>query len=137
MNAKKLEIITYSLLFLFSVQYFPLILQIPYSFFNTNFRHKSIFSQKAEILENGAGFLKKEPEIGFVSDVTDDEILLKSDPIMNFYIAQYALVPSIIKKGPDFAYTVGMFDKKPHTEAGISIFKQLSPNIIIFTRSSK
>ena len=137
MNFKKLAVITYSLLFLFSMQYFPLILQIPFSFFCTNFRQENIFSQKIEILQNGAKFLSQKPEIGFISDVDEDDILLKTGPILNFYIAQYALVPAIIKKGADFPYVVGMYDKNIRTEAGISVFKQLNQHIFVFTGRRK
>ena len=137
MNSQKLSTITFILLFIFSIPYFPLIVQVPYSFFQNDFRQKSLFSRKLEILEKGASFLKNEPEIGFISDVNDDYVLLESGPILNFYIAQYAFVPAIVKKGTNFPYTIGIYDKIIRIENGISVFRQISPDIFIFTRRIK
>ena len=85
MNPEKLTKITFFLLFLFSINYLPLL----------------------------------------------------SDPILNFYIAQYALTPAIVKKGSEFPYTVGIYDKIVRIDKGLSIYRQLSPDIFVFKRSEK
>ena len=97
----------------------------------------NIYSRKLQILEQKAGFLKQEKEVGFISDVKDDNIMLLSDPILNFYIAQYALTPAIVKKGSEFPYTVGIYDKIVRIDKGLSIYRQLSPDIFVFKRSEK
>ena len=97
----------------------------------------NIYSRKLQILEKKAEFLKQEKEVGFISEVKDDNIMLISDPILNFYIAQYALTPAIVKKGSDFPYTVGIYDKIVRIAKGLSIYRQLSPDIFVFKRSKK
>ena len=137
MNPEKLTKITFFLIFLFSINYLPLILKVPFSFFNNDFRNMNIYSRKLQILEQKAGFLKQEKEVGFISEVKDDNIMLLSDPILNFYIAQYALTPAIVKKGSEFPYTVGIYDKIVRIDKGLSIYRQLSPDIFVFKRSEK
>ena len=64
MNPEKLAKITFFLLFLFSINYLPLILKVPFSFFNNDFRNMNIYSRKLQILEKKAEFLKQEKEVG-------------------------------------------------------------------------
>lgn len=137
MNPKKLVLIAFVLLFIFNINYLPLFLKVPYSFFNDDFYNMNFYSRKLNIIENGAGFLKKMPEVGFISDVKNEDVLLLSEPILNFYIAQYALVPAIVKKGSDFSYTIGIYDKVIRVEGGLSVHRQLSPDIFIFKRGGR
>ena len=54
-----------------------------------------------------------EGKIGFVSDTQESSVFDYEDSIRNFYLAQYAIVPSILKNDKLENYVIGAYEYTP------------------------
>ncbi len=134
MNEKTIVRLIFALLILFNIQYIFYIVQIPFTLFFVDYKKYNTMSNEVLLLKNNVQELTKEHEVGFVSDVKEDNVLLEVSSIKNFYNAQYAIVPAILKNDTEHKYVIGMFDKNTLLEPGLEIYKKLNNNVYILKR---
>ena len=72
--------------------------------------------------------------ISFVCDTPTSKVFDLEEPIKNFYIVQYAIVPSILKNDVENSYVVGVFSKKEKVPSGYTKLKQINPNTYLYKR---
>lgn len=127
--------VVYAILFLFNIQYAGWLFQVPYTFLFDDFRSKSSFASSTLLLKSSAKELKTESAVGFVSEVPSSKVFDLVGPIKNFYAAQYAIVPAILKNDIEAKYVVGIFDDGAMIDGRLKIYKKLNDRIYIFKRS--
>ena len=122
---------------LWSLKYFFLPLQVPFTLITQNFIYKNTFySNVAKIKKTTtqiADFHDYE-NIGFFSDTNQSSVFDIQNSIQNFYITQYGIVPSILKNDIDQTYVVAFFDKKVFIPEKFTIMKQINKKLYILKR---
>ena len=81
-----------------------------------------------------------EGKIGFVSDTAQNSVFDKEGSIKNFYIAQYAIVPSVLKNDKLENYVIGAYENSPQkviVPDGFKIYKKINDKTYIFKRIDK
>ena len=125
---------------LLNLKYFFLPIQVVYTsiaipFFEKNNCYapvQKIISATKEIKD-----FQDEGEIGFVSDVKKSDIFDIADSIKSYYIAQYAIVPSILQNNTKPQYAIGVFSKEKILPENFSLKKEISENLYILKKDKK
>lgn len=130
----------FALLILWNLKYFFLLVQVPFTMLFVDYMGKnSFYSQVTDIkntIKNINNF-QDEGEIGFTSDTPQGSVFDKEDSIRNFYLAQYAVVPSIMKNDTDRTYVIGAYEKTPEKINELKdhkLFKKINNKTYIFKR---
>lgn len=137
MTEKNVIRLVYALLILFNLKFIFYIVQVPYTFFFVNYREKSSFASAVKLLKENAGFLKEEYDVGFISDVKRSRVLDEVSSVKNFYVAQYAIVPAILKNDIEEKYTIGIFEKSTNVPVFLKPYKKINANMYIFKREGR
>lgn len=127
------------ILILWNLKYFILPVQVIYSaitqdFLNGNEFYSSVNEIKSEI-SNYSDFFD-EGKIGFVSDINQGSVFDKVESIKAFYIAQYAVIPAVMKNDTDENYLIGAFFRKEAVPNGFSVTKKLRSNLYLLKKEN-
>ena len=125
---------------LWNLKYFFLPLQVPFTMIAKDFIWQNQFYSAVEAIKNESSKIEgfqDEGQIGFVSDIAQNSIFDLTDTIKSFYIAQYAIVPSILKNDLERKYAIADFEKKISVPDGFSVERKVNNNIFILKRNNK
>ena len=78
-----------------------------------------------------------EGKVGFVSDTLQANVFDLEDSIRDFYIIQYAIVPSVLKNDTEETYAVGMFEKTLQKPKGFNEVKKINQKTYLYKRTEK
>lgn len=123
--------LVFVILFFINFKYVMLLVEIPYTLRFSNFVERNSFYKKMHPVEQERELFKNEKYVGFVTDIKSDEVFLHEETVKNFYIAQYAVVPSILVTELPKHYVVGIFDKVPIAR-DMKVYKKLTDKIFIY-----
>lgn len=137
MSDKTILKTVYVLLILINLKYIFFVVQIPYTYLFTDFRKENSSVSLINAIEKNSKDLKKEHIVGFISDVEQDNVFYAPSAIKNFYTAQYAIVPAILKTTVKEKYTIGMFEHTTMIPSFLKLKKKVNGNIFIFERGKK
>ena len=125
---------------LWNLKYFFLPLQVPFTMIAKDFIWHNQFYSTVEAIKTASlkteGF-QDEGEIGFVSDIAQNSVIDLIDTIKTNYIAQYAIVPYVIKNDLKHKYVIADFEKKKTIPDGFLIEQKINENIYILKRNDK
>ena len=111
----------FALLILWNLKYFFLIFQIPFTMLFVPYIEKNSFYSQVSDIKNAIKDVKDfqdEGNVGFVSDTLQANVFDVQNSIRDFYIAQYAIVPSVLKNDTEETYAIGVFEKlRKHPQA--------------------
>lgn len=130
----------FALLILWNLKYFFLIFQIPFTMLFVPYVEKNSFYSQVSDIKNAVKDVKDfqdEGNVGFVSDTLQANVFDVQNSIRDFYIAQYAIVPSVLKNDTEETYVVGMFEKTLQTPAGFEEVKKINQNTYLYKRIEK
>ena len=57
-----------------------------------------------------------------------------TDSILDFYAAQYAIVPVVLKNDIEKEYVIGVYDKKIIKPQGFDVYKKVNDKIYIYKK---
>ncbi len=127
--------LVFGLLILFNLQYIFWIIQVPYTFLFDDFRSKSMFASTTHLLRANIGDIKKESVVGFLSDVQSSKVFDLVEPIKDFYMVQFAVVPAILKNDIEAKYVIGVFNDNTMVDKRLKVYKKINNKMYIFKRS--
>lgn len=131
----------FALLILWNLKYFFLILQVPFSLIFVDYMNKNAFySQVTDIRHavKGAEGFQDEGKIGFTSDTLQESVFDIQDSIRDFYIAQYAVVPSILKNDTEENFVIGTFEYvEGDTPKDFKLIKKINEKTYLYKRINK
>lgn len=125
---------------LWNLKYFFLIAQIPFTLMFAPYFEKNSFYSEMSAIRNETKIIKNfqdEGKIGFVSNIQQANVFDLQESIKAFYIAQYAIVPSVLKNDTDENYVIGSFEKGIVIPQGFKIYKKVDEKNYIFKRINK
>ena len=108
--------VIFALLILWNLKYLFLIVQIPFTMLFVDYLNSNPFYSQIKDIKSTIVSVKDfqdEGKIGFVSDTQESSVFDYEDSIRNFYLAQYAIVPSILKNDKLENYVIGAYDYTP------------------------
>lgn len=108
--------VIFALLILWNLKYLFLIVQIPFTMLFVDYVNKNVFYSQVKDIKSTILTIKDfqdEGKIGFVSDTQESSVFDYEDSIRNFYLAQYAIVPSILKNDKLENYVIGAYEYVP------------------------
>ena len=91
-----------------------------------------MFESKSAVLKKNKKFFKGQKYVGFCTDVEADKVFLQSEPIFDFYAAQYAIVPSVLVNDLDEKYVIGISYQKDFDKKKLKLIKKLDNRTYIF-----
>lgn len=129
---------------LWNLKYFFLPIQVPFTLITQDFIWKNSFYETVFDIKNAAskinGF-QDEGKIGYVSDVSQSDVFDLPESIRSFYIAQYAVIPSILKNDTNEKYIIGSFDSSGGKNAVIRnkfiVEQKINDKLYIFKNNKK
>lgn len=130
----------FALLVLWNLKYIFLLVQVPFTMLFVDYMGKNSFYSQVTDIKNtikGINNFQDEGEIGFVSDTQQGSVFDKEESIKNFYLAQYAVVPSIMKNDTDRTYVIGAYENVPEKINELKahmLFKKINDKTYIFKR---
>lgn len=125
----------FALLILWNLKYFFLIFQIPFTMLFVPYVEKNSFYSQVSDIKNAVKDVKDfqdEGNVGFVSDTLQANVFDVQNSIRDFYIAQYAIIPSVLKNDTEETYVVGLFEKTPQTPSGFEEVKKINQNTYLY-----
>lgn len=134
MKEKNILRLVYVLLIVFNLQYLLWIIQVPYTFLFDDFRSKSTFASTTQLLKSNIENIKDESAVGFLSDTPPVKVFDLVEPIKDFYMVQYAVVPAILKNDTESKFVVGVFHKDVLIDNRLEVYKKINNMIYIFKR---
>lgn len=131
----------FALLIFWNLKYFFLIFQIPFTLMFVDYlKENSFYSQVTDIrkaVKVVEGF-QDEGKIGFTSDTQQASVFDIQDSIKNFYLAQYAVVPSILKNDTEENYVIGAYEYvEGDTPKGFKLIKKINEKTYLYKRINK
>lgn len=129
--------IIFSCILLWNLKYFFLVFQIPFTMFFVPYLEKNKFysqvSSIREVIKQISDF-QDEGTIGFVCNVPESKVFDVSNSIRDFYIVQYAVVPSVLKNDTNKQYVIGVFHKKATIPKGFKLERKINDNTYLYKR---
>ena len=135
--------VIFLLIILWNLKYLFLIVQVPFTMLFVDYFGKNSFYSQVNDIKNSVKNIKDfqdEGKIGFVSDTAQNSVFDKEGSIKNFYIAQYAIVPSVLKNDKRENYVIGAYENSPQKVTvpdGFKIYKKINDKTYIFKRIDK
>lgn len=108
--------VIFALLILWNLKYLFLIVQIPFTMLFVDYLNSNSFYSQVKDIKSTIVSVKDfqdEGKIGFLSDTQESSVFDYEDSIRNFYLAQYAIVPSILKNDKLENYVIGAYEYTP------------------------
>ena len=132
--------VIFLLIILWNLKYLFLLVQIPFTMLFVDYTGQNIFYSQVKDIKTAVKNIEDfqdEGKIGFVSDTPQNSVFDLEPSIRNFYIAQYAIVPSVLKNDKLENYLIGAYENKPEKieiPEGFRIYKKVNDNTYIFKR---
>ena len=128
------------IIILINLKYFFLPIQIIYTsiaipFFEKNDCYAPV--QKIVATTKTIKDFQDEGQVGFISNIEKSAVFDVEESIKAYYIAQYAIVPSILKNDLNHKYAIGAFTKEKNIPENFSIEKEISKNLFILKKDKK
>lgn len=124
--------LVFLLLFVFSFQYLSLLVKVPFSLLFVPYRQINMFESKSAVLKKNRELFKGQKYVGYCTDVKPEQVFLQSEPIFDFYAAQYAIVPSVLVNDIEEKYVIGITYKKEFLKKDLELIKKLDDRTYIF-----
>ena len=105
----------FALLILWNLKYFFLIFQIPFTLLFVDYIKGNAFYSQISDIKNAIKDIKDfqdEGKTGFVSDIAQASVFDIQSSIRDFYLTQYAVVPSVVKNDAEEVYVIAAYDTK-------------------------
>ncbi len=105
----------FALLILWNLKYFFLIFQIPFTLLFVDYIKGNAFYSQISDIRNAVKDIKDfqdEGKTGFVSDIAQASVFDIQSSIRDFYLTQYAVVPSVVKNDAQEVYVIAAYDTK-------------------------
>lgn len=128
------------LIILWNLKYLFLIAQVPFTLLFVDYIPKNEFYSQIQDIKTSIKAIdsfQDEGKIGFTSDTQQASVFDIAGSIKNFYLTQYAIVPSILKNDTQEAYVIGAYEKTPNkitAPENYKIFKKINDKTYIFKR---
>ena len=124
---------------LLNLKYFFLPFQVMYTiwaipFIEQNAFHSSV--EKIRVATTSIADFQDEGKIGFVSDVPETSVFDLENSVKEYYISQYAIVPSILRNDIEEKYILGRYFKSVKIPESFSIVKEISPNSYVLKKDN-
>ena len=132
--------IIFAAIILWNLKYFFLLVQIPFTMLFVPYQEKNYFYSQVTDIKKAVKDIKDfqdEGKIGFVSDTAQASVFDIKDSIRDFYITQYAVVPSILKNDTDKNYVIGIFEQEEAAPAGFKTIKKINNKTFLYKRTEK
>ena len=135
--------VIFLLIILWNLKYLFLIVQVPFTMLFVDYLGQNSFYSQVTDIKKAVKDIKDfqdEGKVGFVSDIAQNSVFDIESSIRNFYIAQYAIVPSVLKNDKLENYVIGAYEyvpKKVIAPDGFKIYKKVNDNTYIFKRIEK
>lgn len=120
-----------------NLKYFFLIFQIPFTMLFVPYLEKNSFYSQVSDIKNtikNINDFQDEGKIGFVSDTAESNVFDFVDSIRDFYTAQYAIVPSILKNDTKKTYIIGVFTKQEKKPKDFIAVKKINNKTYLYKR---
>lgn len=91
-----------------------------------------MFESKSAVLKKNRELFKGQKYVGYCTDVKPEQVFLQSEPIFDFYAAQYAIVPSVLVNDIEEKYVIGITYKKEFLKKDLELIKKLDDRTYIF-----
>ena len=105
----------FALLILWNLKYFFRIFQIPFTLLFVDYIKGNAFYSQISDIRNAVKDIKDfqdEGKTGFVSDIAQASVFDIQSSIRDFYLTQYAVVPSVVKNDAQEVYVIAAYDTK-------------------------
>ena len=135
--------VVFLLIILWNLKYLFLIVQVPFTMLFVDYLGQNSFYSQVTDIKKAVKDIKDfqdEGKVGFVSDIAQNSVFDIESSIRNFYIAQYAIVPSVLKNDKLENYVIGAYEyvpKKVIAPEGFKIYKKVNDKTYIFKRIEK
>ena len=135
--------VIFLLIILWNLKYLFLIVQVPFTMLFVDYLGQNSFYSQVTDIKKAVKDIKDfqdEGKVGFVSDIAQNSVFDIESSIRNFYIAQYAIVPSVLKNDKLENYVIGAYEyvpKKVIAPEGFKIYKKVNDKTYIFKRIEK
>lgn len=135
--------VVFLLIILWNLKYLFLIVQVPFTMLFVDYLGQNSFYSQVTDIKKAVKDIKDfqdEGKVGFVSDIAQNSVFDIESSIRNFYIAQYAIVPSVLKNDKLENYVIGAYEyvpKKVIAPDGFKIYKKVNDKTYIFKRIEK
>ncbi len=132
--------VIFLLIILWNLKYLFLLVQIPFTMLFVDYMGKNAFYSQVKDIKTAVKNIENfqdEGKIGFVSDTPQNSVFDLEPSIRNFYIAQYAIVPSVLKNDKLENYLIGAYENTPKNieiPDGFKIYKKINDKTYIFKR---
>lgn len=132
--------VIFALLILWNLKYLFLIVQIPFTMLFVDYLNSNSFYSQVKDIKSTIVSVKDfqdEGKIGFVSDTQESSVFDYEDSIRNFYLAQYAIVPSILKNDKLENYVIGAYEYVPQKNTApdnFMTFKKINNRTYLYKR---
>lgn len=125
---------------LLNLKYFFLPLQVIYTSLAIPFFAKNDCYAPVQKIVSATKQIKDfqdEGQIGFVSDVENAVVFDIADSIKSYYIAQYAIVPSILRNDAKPKYSIGVLSDRKNLPKGFLVEKEISQNLYVLKKDNE
>ena len=129
----------FALLILWNLKYFFLIFQIPFTLLFVDYIKGNAFYSQISDIRNAVKDIKDfqdEGKTGFVSDIAQASVFDIQSSIRNFYLTQYAVVPSVVKNDAQEVYVIAAYDTKQKAALlkGYELVKKINDRTYLYKK---
>ncbi len=129
----------FALLILWNLKYFFLIFQIPFTLLFVDYIKGNAFYSQISDIRNAIKDIKDfqdEGKTGFVSDIAQASVFDIQSSIRDFYLTQYAVVPSVVKNDAEEVYVIAAYDTKQKTALlkGYKLVKKINDRTYLYKK---
>ena len=129
----------FALLILWNLKYFFLIFQIPFTLLFVDYIKGNAFYSQISDIKNAIKDIKDfqdEGKTGFVSDIAQASVFDIQSSIRDFYLTQYAVVPSIVKNDAEEVYVIAAYDTKQKAALlkGYELVKKINDRTYLYKK---
>ena len=129
----------FALLILWNLKYFFLIFQIPFTLMFVDYIKNNAFYSQISDIRNAVKDIKDfqdEGKTGFVSDIAQASVFDIQSSIRDFYLTQYAVVPSVVKNDAQEVYVIAAYDTKQKAALlkGYELVKKINDRTYLYKK---
>ena len=129
----------FALLMLWNLKYFFLIFQIPFTLLFVDYIKGNAFYSQISDIKNAIKDIKDfqdEGKTGFVSDIAQASVFDIQSSIRDFYLTQYAVVPSVVKNDAEEVYVIAAYDTKQKAALlkGYELVKKINDRTYLYKK---
>lgn len=132
--------VIFLLIILWNLKYLFLLVQVPFTMLFVDYLNQNAFYSQVKDIKTSVKSVddfQDEGKIGFVSDIPENSVFDEESSIRNFYLTQYAVVPSIVKNDTFEHYVIGAYDTKQNkviVPENFELYKKINDKTYLFKR---